>query len=287
MRGPHLNSSKGSCPPFIFDAPGDNNPTAEQMAQQMAGTLGGTDEVRLQARTGLPVIWAEFYPVAVDVVNCGRTGALFSVGTAPRDNQELVDFFEAQMRTVGQVAAGYFMFAANLANNSNGSFLDPLKQPALVNAMANWWGGDTAFFAPCLGLPAPPSARSPRAPSRPCALSPSSSWISRSQRASPPVPTSGPPSSSPKTSAGSAPSRPPRSRSRPTEPQRGLPSQTEESCDADAQHERSLGVVGPGPAREALEQGTFMARDAHRGCRPLAPPCATLGTYHGSPMIMT
>jgi hypothetical protein len=27
---------------------------------------------------------------------------------------------------------------------------NPLWQPALVNALANWWGGDTTYFAPCM-----------------------------------------------------------------------------------------------------------------------------------------
>jgi hypothetical protein len=104
----------------------------------------------------LPAIWGEFYPVPVDGVNYFRNLKLFDIDTGVRDKQELVDFFEAQMRTVGQKRKiGYFIFAANLSNNSNGSFLDPLKQPALVNAIANWWGGDTAYFEPCL-TPEPP-----------------------------------------------------------------------------------------------------------------------------------
>lgn len=45
---------------------------------------------------------AEFYPVPEDGVNNHRNLRLFDLDTGIRDDQEVVDFFEAQMRTVGR-----------------------------------------------------------------------------------------------------------------------------------------------------------------------------------------
>jgi hypothetical protein len=72
------------------------------------------------------------------------------------DNQEMVDYVEAQMQTLEQTSAGFLLFEANLSKSTGANPSDVLKQPALVNAVTNRWGGDTEFFAQCSKPARPP-----------------------------------------------------------------------------------------------------------------------------------
>jgi hypothetical protein len=139
-----------STPACTFPLAGSTSPTAEQIVQRIAPDVDSWRPFRVQAATGLPIIYTDFYTVNVDGLNF-RGGSVFETGPLPQDNQEVVDLFEAAMRTVGQrPGVGIFLWSAGLSRNGFGNRQDVLKQPALVNAIANWWGGDIAYFAPCL-----------------------------------------------------------------------------------------------------------------------------------------
>ncbi len=152
INAPAEGGLKGSGSQCGRQATESNNPTAEQMTANMSQAVGSMLAFKLQAVTGLPLIWREFYPVPIDGLNYRAGEAIGLVDSSVRDNQELVDYFEAQMRTVGHKQVnGFFFFAVDLADSTGGNSFDALKQPALVNAIANWWGGDTNYFEPCMG----------------------------------------------------------------------------------------------------------------------------------------
>ena len=145
-----LSGDITSTPHCSFPLAGSTNPTAEQIAQRIAPDIDSWRPFVVQAATGLPVIYTDFYTVNVDGINF-LGGTVFEHGGQPQDNQEIVDLFEATMRTVGQRPnIGLFLWSIGLSRNGFGNNQDLLKQPALVNAIANWWGGDISYFAPCL-----------------------------------------------------------------------------------------------------------------------------------------
>jgi hypothetical protein len=147
-----LSGDIASTPHCTFPLAGARDPTAEQIAQRIAPDIDSWRSFQVQAATGLPVIYTDFYTVNVDGINfLGST--VYERGGLPKDNQEIVDLFEAVMQTVGQRPnVGLFLWSVSLSQGS-GDNQDPLKQPALANAIANWWGGDTGYFAPCLASP--------------------------------------------------------------------------------------------------------------------------------------
>lgn len=126
-----------------------NNPSAEQMSAYMAQSLPYYQTEKLHALTGLPIIFQEFGAIPIDGVNYGLDTWQQLNSTVVRDNQEIVDYFEANMRALGdqRLLAGFFFIGVGLNYFER---TDPLRQPALVNAIANWWGGDTAYFVPCM-----------------------------------------------------------------------------------------------------------------------------------------
>ena len=74
-------------------------------------------------------------------------GAVFDPGRQlGQDNQEIVDLFEAAMRTVAQrPAVALFLWSVSLSENVTNQ--DPLRQPALANAVALY---SSLFNAACL-----------------------------------------------------------------------------------------------------------------------------------------
>lgn len=145
-----LSGDISSTPRCTFPLAGPTDLTAEQLAQRIAPEIDTWRAFVRQAASGLPVIYTDFYTVNVDGLGV-LGGAAFARPGLVQDNQEVVDLFEAAMRTVGQrPGVGVFLWSAGLSRNGFANSQDPLKQPALANAIANWWGGDTAAFAPCL-----------------------------------------------------------------------------------------------------------------------------------------
>jgi hypothetical protein len=156
LHGVIASGLPGSTPPCQYPRNGKNSPTAEQLASQIALNVQGPSwgVTSLQVATGLPVIYTDFYPINADGMNYA-TDPFGLINQAPQDNQEVVDYFEALMRVLGQqpTTGGFFFFAVYLPGGTLRQ--DPLNQPELMNAVANWWGGDTAYFAPCMA-PDPP-----------------------------------------------------------------------------------------------------------------------------------
>jgi hypothetical protein len=157
ISAPTLSGIQGSGSQCGPQAPASNNPTAEQMIAHMNQSIGNMFAAKLHAGTGLPIIWSELYTVPLDGVNRLGSAVFGMIDQGTRDNQEIVDVFEAQMRALQKqkLLDGYFLFQVSLDASSGYNNQDTLKQPALVSAIANWWGGDIAYFAPCWS-PAPP-----------------------------------------------------------------------------------------------------------------------------------
>jgi len=124
-------------------------PTAGEMLPYYQNTQS-LYAFQLQASTGLPMLW-DLYTSNHDGVNYMSELPSFSI--APVDNQEIVDVFEAVMQAksalpsqmAGMVLEGASIFA--------GSGNDLASQPPLFAAVANWFGGDVSYFAPCFSSP--------------------------------------------------------------------------------------------------------------------------------------
>lgn len=149
-----LSGDIASTPGCTFPLSGSTGAAAEEIAGRIVPEIESWRSFRLQTALGLPVIYTDFYTLNVDGANF--LGSAVYQHQAVRDNQEIVDLFEAAMRTVGQrPGVGVFLWSAGLSRNGFANNQDPLKQPALMNAIANWWGGDTAYFARCLAADPP------------------------------------------------------------------------------------------------------------------------------------
>jgi len=121
------------------------------MVEAMYQGLDQMLAIKLKEITKLPLIWREFYTVPVDGVSNRSSHVFKELDKRARDNQEVVDYFESQMRTVGLgYASGFFLWSVNLSKSAGANSQDAIKQPPLINAIATWWGGDVAFFASCL-----------------------------------------------------------------------------------------------------------------------------------------
>jgi hypothetical protein len=139
---------KGSQPSCGGGTP-SSFPTAEEMLPYFQDTQSYYP-FQLQASTGLPLIWSDFFTANRDGVNYLMTPPL----SAPTDNQEIVDRFEAAMRAKSTLPGqmdGMFLEAASLFTGSND---DLASQPPLFAATANWFGGDVSSFTPCFSSPA-------------------------------------------------------------------------------------------------------------------------------------
>lgn len=133
-----------------------NSLTAEQMVANMLPKLADMMAIQLKDATGLPLIWGEFTALPLDGVSSFIPQISQVVNSGIRDNQEIVDYFEAQMRTVGQkYTDGFFLWESDVSSGTGGNFADPLKQPALLSAVANWWAGDSSYLASCLTVAMP------------------------------------------------------------------------------------------------------------------------------------
>jgi hypothetical protein len=140
----------GPAPPCRgLNPPALDNLTAEQMVSNMSQGLDSTLTLRLQAASGLPLILTELFLNAIDGVARLASFAYTVKSRAVRDNQEIVDYFEASMRALAPRVSGLIFWAINVTPSSEYSG-DVLRQPALLSAIANWWGGESAFLAPCL-----------------------------------------------------------------------------------------------------------------------------------------
>ena len=147
--GIHLAAGiKGSQPSCGGGTP-SSFPTAEEMLPYFQNTES-LYPFQLQASTGLPLIWADFFSVNRDGVNY----LMVPPSTAAVDNQEIVDRFEAAMRAKSALPGqmdGMFFEAASLFTGSDG---DIMSQPPLFAAVANWFGGDVSYVTPCFSSPA-------------------------------------------------------------------------------------------------------------------------------------
>jgi hypothetical protein len=144
------SSLHGSGADCAFGSPESATPTAERMFTQMESSVAQTFAGRISAATGLPLVYRETYMFPVDGVNYLGVQSFSRFDRLPRDNQEIVDYFEALMRVVSSTnTRGLFLFAAELSQRGYTNAVDPLKQPELLSAIANWWGGDVSALAPC------------------------------------------------------------------------------------------------------------------------------------------
>lgn len=161
---PAYNASKTGC---TFPAPvGIFNLHTEEMLPYIRD-FESREGFSVLRQLGLPSVWTDLYAANADGMNSlgaaiftTRSG-VFSPGNLPvttQDNQEDVDLFEATMRSAvpDAQAAGFFLWDAHLfsphAGGSSGAdFIqsDSLRQPAMLAAATNWFGGDPTVFAPC------------------------------------------------------------------------------------------------------------------------------------------
>ena len=128
------------------------NVTAADMSATMSGQLSpsGPDSYpffQLQAQTGLPILWTDFYTISADGINFSTGYA--EINASLVDTQELVDFFEAFMQTNPfPPGSGFLLWGTDLTDW--GDKTDLMYSPALLHAAANWFGGDPQYFEACL-----------------------------------------------------------------------------------------------------------------------------------------
>jgi uncharacterized protein (TIGR03437 family) len=107
---------------------------------------------QLQASTGLPVIWSDYYPVPYDGTNFDTASVPWN-SVPILDDQEMVDIFEATLQSNVSsplAPAGLFAWFTGLHTYDR---TDLLSSPAFVHAAANWFLGDTDYFDSCLLTP--------------------------------------------------------------------------------------------------------------------------------------
>jgi hypothetical protein len=139
----YVASLKPHCtPPGRFDegtrdAPPD--PVTETLSERIESSMSWLDQMHADYRRTL--IFRDFYTCGLDGVSWKDPSVCGQGPSAVVDNQELVDTFEALMRTVGQRAdVGLFMWTISLGTDQGAVRSDPLQNPALAAAIANWWG---------------------------------------------------------------------------------------------------------------------------------------------------
>ena len=116
--------------------PGIFNLSAEEMAVRLQKQFE-LPVFQLQARTHLPLIWGDFYPVAYDGTGFFMEDNTPWNGVPVIDRQEMIDGFEARMRAI-------------TFSGGDGFFVWGTPDAAFMSAASNWWGGNPKLFEPCL-----------------------------------------------------------------------------------------------------------------------------------------
>jgi hypothetical protein len=90
-----LSGDIASTPACTFPLSGPSNPTAEELTQRIGPHVSAWRPFTVQAATGLPIIYTDFYTFNVDGVSY-RGSSVFATGSHVQDNREIRAHLEGQ-----------------------------------------------------------------------------------------------------------------------------------------------------------------------------------------------
>jgi len=111
---------------------------ADALTDRLRRDLDKLEPFQVQSNLRTALVFTDLYTCNLEGVSYG--GPTVCGSNAARNDQEIVDAFEAFMRTVGQRPnVALFLWTVSLAPDPVAARSDPLQHPALLAAITNWW----------------------------------------------------------------------------------------------------------------------------------------------------